>query len=126
MSKPHSVPDPLLTSFNTSYTILSSGATLVHPQYFYPTEFVSLGINKRDPKRNDFWGTIVTKPTDEELVFGFVYLDKKDNQVDEDLYVVNTLKKLLEYHPKGQYEKKNPLYKGTHKGLKSFLRPPKP
>ncbi|MBI5122802.1 hypothetical protein HZA75_02995 [Candidatus Roizmanbacteria bacterium] len=121
MSKPLTVPDSILNSFLSA--TLASGATLVHPQYFYPTEFNSLGINKRDPQRNNFWGTIVTRPSKDEVVFGFVYLDHKDNEVDEDLYVLNTRKKLLQYYPKGKYEEENPLYKGTHKGLKDFLRP---
>jgi len=119
-----SVPDALTQPLINYYSTPSSGATLPHPA-FYPSEFVNLGINKRDPKRNKYHGMVVTNPPNypEKLVFGFSYFDTKDNQTDEDIYVYDKLLKLIEYFPKGTYEKENDLYIGTHKGIKDYLLP---
>lgn len=116
-----SIPSNTLQTMKLSYT-LASGATLVHPKY-YPNELTSLGINPRDPASNDFWGTIVTKPDNDQLVFGLVYLDKKENLPNEDIYSVSFSKASVSYFPRGSYEAQNPNYAGTHKGLKDFLRP---
>lgn len=113
-----------LTNLIKSYTTMSSGATLVNPKY-YPVEFQDVGINPRNPKHNDFWGTIVTKPNDSELVFGFVYFDKDEKKENEDIYSLNFIKKEITTFMKGSYERLNHSYKGTHKGLKDFLNPNK-
>lgn len=114
-----------LQGFLSQYVSMASGATLVHQKMYYPTDFTALGINQRNSSDNDFWATLVTKPSDDILVFGFVYLDRKENppQENEDIYVLEFVKRYIKYFPRGQYERENPLYRGTHKGLKDFLRP---
>ncbi len=114
-----------LQGFLSQYGSMASGATLVHQKMYYPTDFTALGINQRNSSYNDFWGTLVTKPSDHILVFGFVYLDRKENppQENEDIYVLEFAKRNIKYFPRGKYERENPLYEGTHKGLKDFLRP---
>jgi hypothetical protein len=119
-----SVPDSLTKPINSYYSTSTSGVTLPS-QGFYPSEFGSLGINQRDSKRNTYYGMVVTNPPNfpKKLVFGFSYLDTKDNQTDEDIYVYDKIMKQIEYFPKGTYESENELYIGTHKGIKDYLLP---
>lgn len=121
-NKVKKISNPQLIDLTKPYITMVSGATLVHPKY-YPVEFQTIGINPRDQKNNDFWGTIITKPNDDELVFGFVYFDKKEKKENEDLYSLNFIKKELISFMRGSYERLNPVYRGTHKGLKDFLNP---
>ena len=91
----------------------------------YPDEFIEIGINMRNSDRNEYYGMVVTNPPNDtsKLVFGFSYLDGKDNQTDEDIYVFDIPKLEIEYFPKGTYEKENDLYVRTHKGIKDYLLP---
>ncbi len=124
VSKQWAIPPKELSIMHMSYAF-TSGATLVHPAYF-PREFTTIGINPRNTANNDFWGSIVTKPTNNKLVFGFVYWDKKEQRENEDIYVADLSKKIIDFYSRGRYERINPLYAGTHKGLKDFLKPKNP
>jgi fructose-bisphosphate aldolase class 1 len=120
------VNNDTLNSIISNYGLIASGATLSLPHTF-PKEFESIGVHKRDDKRNDYYGMTITNPPNRtnNLVFGFSYLDNADNQTDEDIYVLDTMSKMLNYYPKGKYEKENPLYLLTHKGDKTALIQPK-
>lgn len=124
MSKSWIVPDSLCVPIQNYYSARTSGATLPLPNYF-PPEFETIGIKKRGSDRNEYYGMVVTNPHNYpyNYVFGFSYLDKKDCQADEDLYVFDFIKKKIEYFPRGSYEEENSLYADTHKGIKDYLIP---
>lgn len=114
------VPKSLLDEIITKYSPLSSGATLSRANFF-PKELTQLGINKRNPDKNDFLGTIFSTFNSDELVIGISYWDKIEKSDNEDFYVLNKITGYLEKFM-GQYEKFNKLYKGAHKGKKDFLK----
>lgn len=120
------VEESLFLSLITNYGTIASGATLPRPGV-YPSEFPLIGPERRNPIRNEYYGMVITKPPNypDKLVFGFSYFDKEDKHTDEDIYALDLSSRDLEYFSRGSYEKKNPLYAGTHKGIKDYLLPKK-
>lgn len=100
---------------------LVSGATLALPNHF-PQTFNSIGIRTRNLNNNELLGITITRPNNNELVFGPAYFDKKESKDNEDIYVLYKFESKITYYPKGAFEALNSLYKDTHKGRKDYLR----
>lgn len=113
-----------LDSFLNLYGTMTSGATL--PQRsIYPTALLEVGRKPRNSSTNDFWGNIITRPSENELIIGLTYLDKHESPPaeNEDIYQLLIKEKKLVFWPKGSYQFENPAYADTHKGSKKLLKP---
>lgn len=105
------------------YTTRASGATLPHPEYF-PKILIDNKFMPRNSRYNVLLGTTITHPDTNRYLLGITYWDLTENKDNEDLFEIDMLNETIEAGYKGAFDKKDPLYKGTHKDGKKYLLSP--
>jgi hypothetical protein len=112
--------------FQREHAALAVGATSAIPLAHvsaYEDALGANGISLRDPERNRLLGMTVTRPRDGQFVLGLAYDDQRDHTTDEDAYIVDTNRHVVETRMKGALERSHPEYRGTHRGPKPYLEP---
>lgn len=120
MKKVRKLSQEQLSSFGNIWTNLGSCATLPMPGT-YLQELKDCGINERGTLRNDLLGCVVTHPSGSQLAIETVFHDKKDNQDDGDLHIVNFQDETITSYYRGWGTWEN-YYGNQHHTRKDYLR----
>lgn len=102
--------------------IAAANATQADPGVF-PGSLFAAGINPRDPVRNSLLGTTYSNYGDtRRIVIGVAYDDRQDGHTDEDHFRIDLPTGRVEDLSRGRLERELPVYRGSHRGPKDYLR----